>query len=212
MVSAVERESAVCIPISPPPGTYPHPIPLGHHRAPSWAPCAIQQLPTIYSTHCSVYISDPISQFIPTSSSSLVSVCSFPTSVSLFRPCKEVHQYYFSRFHIYAFIYDTCFSLSGLLFKGMSFTPSEEPILSWNPLQKGWQDNLVDLQHFWTPRSLGSWGWWWMWCWMPECADAVEQTEHNMREGPSGLAHLTVGRSRALQCVLTAYLLKLTSV
>ena len=24
------------------------PIPLGHHRAPSWAPCAIQQLPAVY--------------------------------------------------------------------------------------------------------------------------------------------------------------------
>ena len=30
---------------SPPP---PHPTPLGHHRALSWAPCAIQQVPTSY--------------------------------------------------------------------------------------------------------------------------------------------------------------------
>ena len=29
----------------PPP---PHPPHLGHHRAPSWAPCAIQQVPTSY--------------------------------------------------------------------------------------------------------------------------------------------------------------------
>ena len=61
----------------------------------------------IYSTHHSVYISDPVSQFIPTSPSSLVSVCPFPTSVSVFLPYKEVHQYCFSRFHIYAFRYIT---------------------------------------------------------------------------------------------------------
>ena len=61
----------------------------------------------IYSTHHSVYISDPVSQFIPTSPSSLVSVCPFPTSVPVFLPYKEVHQYCFSRFHIYAFIYIT---------------------------------------------------------------------------------------------------------
>ena len=26
----------------------PHPTPLGHHRAPEWAPCIVQQLPTSY--------------------------------------------------------------------------------------------------------------------------------------------------------------------
>ena len=30
------------------PSTPPHPTPLGHHRAPIWAPCATQQLPTNY--------------------------------------------------------------------------------------------------------------------------------------------------------------------
>ena len=36
----------------PPP---PHPIPPGHHRTPSWVPCAIQQLPTshlFYTWEC----------------------------------------------------------------------------------------------------------------------------------------------------------------
>ena len=46
-------ESAVHI--SPPSWTSllpDHPTPLGHHRAPSWAPHAIEQLPTsIYFTH-----------------------------------------------------------------------------------------------------------------------------------------------------------------
>ena len=42
----------------------PHPTPLGHHRAPSWDPCAIQQLTTICFTHGSVYMSMRLSQFI----------------------------------------------------------------------------------------------------------------------------------------------------
>ena len=53
LVSAVQwSESALCIPISPPswtsllPNSPPPPPHLGHHRAPSWAPCAIQQVPT----------------------------------------------------------------------------------------------------------------------------------------------------------------------
>ena len=37
-------------------------------------------------------------------------------SVSPFLPCKQVHQYYFSRIHRYVFIYNVCFSLSDLLF------------------------------------------------------------------------------------------------
>ena len=45
----------------------------------------------------------------------LVSIHLFSTSVSLFLPCKEVHLYHFSRFHIYVLIYDICFSLSDLL-------------------------------------------------------------------------------------------------
>ena len=34
-----------------PPSHFPHPTPLGHHWAPSWAPCAIQQLPTSHLFH-----------------------------------------------------------------------------------------------------------------------------------------------------------------
>ena len=45
----------------------------------------------------------------------LVSIRLFSTSVSLFLPCKPVQLYHFSRFHIYALIYDICFSLSDLL-------------------------------------------------------------------------------------------------
>ena len=73
----------------------------------------------IYFIHISVYMSIPISQFIhqPTEPHfpPVVSIRLFSTSVSLFLPCKLVHLYHFSRFHIYAFIYNICFSLSDLL-------------------------------------------------------------------------------------------------
>ena len=66
-------------------------------------------------------MSIPISQFItpppppPCHVPPLVSICLFSVSVSLFLPCTPVHLYHFSRFHIYALIYDICFSLSDLL-------------------------------------------------------------------------------------------------
>ena len=50
--------------------------------------------------------------------SPLVSIRLFFTSVSLFLPCKPVHLYHFSRFHIYTLIYDICFSFSDLLHSG----------------------------------------------------------------------------------------------
>ena len=75
LVSAVQwSESTMCIHISPPSWTFlSHPTPspaLGHHRAWSWAPCAIEQLLTSCFTHGSVFISSVlISQFIPPSPS-----------------------------------------------------------------------------------------------------------------------------------------------
>ena len=71
----------------------------------------------IHFIHISVYMSIPISQFIappppPCHIPPLVSILLFSTYVSLFLPCKLVHLYHFSRFHIYALIYDICFSLS----------------------------------------------------------------------------------------------------
>ena len=74
----------------------------------------------IYFLHIRIYMSIPISQFIPppsprTPATGLVSIHLFSTCVSLFLPCKPVHLYHFSRFHIYALIYNICFSLSDLL-------------------------------------------------------------------------------------------------
>ena len=45
----------------------------------------------------------------------LVSIGLFSPSVSQLLPCKPVHLYHFSRFHIHALIYDIYFSLSDLL-------------------------------------------------------------------------------------------------
>ena len=39
--------------LSPPP---PHPTPLGHHRAPSWTFCSVQQLPTSYFIYIYLFI------------------------------------------------------------------------------------------------------------------------------------------------------------
>ena len=70
--------------------------------------------------HISVYMSIPISQFIrpppphPCHFPPLVSIHLFPTSVSLFLPCKPVHLYHFSRFHIYALIWYLFFWLTSL--------------------------------------------------------------------------------------------------
>ena len=47
----------------------------------------------------------PTLSFPPTLSTSL-----FSMSVSPLLPCKQVHQYHLSRFHIYALAYDVCFS------------------------------------------------------------------------------------------------------
>ena len=86
-------------------------------------------LSVIHFIHITVFMSIRISQFItpppphptphtphtPHHFPPLVSVRLFSTSVSLFLPCKLVHLYHFSRFHIHALIYYICFSLSDLL-------------------------------------------------------------------------------------------------
>ena len=91
-----------------------NPTHLGHHRAPSWAPYAIQQVPTRYPfyTWQWTYVNPNLPIHPPPPSES---TRPFPTSASLFPPCKYVHLYHFSRFQIYALIYDICFSLSDLL-------------------------------------------------------------------------------------------------
>ena len=95
-----------------------NPCPL-HWQADS-QPLRHQGSPVIYFIHISVYMSIPISQIIPPPPPPrcfppLVSIRFFSTSVSRFLPCIHVHLYHFSRFHIYALIYDICFPPSDLL-------------------------------------------------------------------------------------------------
>ena len=66
-VSAVQQsESAIRIHIAPPSWAslppLPHSTPPGHHRALSWAPCVVRQLPlALYFMHGSVYLWVPLS-------------------------------------------------------------------------------------------------------------------------------------------------------
>ena len=66
-------------------------------------------------TEGSTYVLMLHSQFIPPSPSPTVSTNLFSMSASLFLPCPYAHQSHFPRFHVYALIYNICFSLSDLL-------------------------------------------------------------------------------------------------
>ena len=97
----------------------PHHPTLGQHRVLLYSTlCAVEQVPTTCQYYMCVYIyihthihMPMLIQFIP-SLPSLVSTCRFSMSLSLSLPCKQVHQYHFSRFCVYALIYDTCFFLT----------------------------------------------------------------------------------------------------
>ena len=68
----------------------------------------------VYFIHSSVHVLAPIHP-TPLSPYPKGSVHLVSTSVSLFLLCRQVQLYHFSRFHIYALIYDICFPLSDLL-------------------------------------------------------------------------------------------------
>ena len=71
-----------------------HPTPLGHHRAWSWAPCAIRQLPTSCLTHGGVYVDSDLLIHPAFPSAPVVFMLSSISS-SLFLPCKQVHRDHF---------------------------------------------------------------------------------------------------------------------
>ena len=97
--------SATCIQTSPPFWTSLPPLEaITEHRA---------ELPVLYAwswTH--------VNPSLPLHHPPLPAPCSQVRSdicIATFLPCKEVHLYRFSRFHILVLIYDICFSLSDLL-------------------------------------------------------------------------------------------------
>ena len=65
-----------------------------------------------------------ISQFIPPPLSLLVTISLLSISVTLFLPCKPVYLYHFSRFHIYALIYDIWITLCLIVKIPMGFESS----------------------------------------------------------------------------------------
>ena len=71
--------------------------------------------PAMCFTHGDVCISVLLCPFVPVSPSPTLSTSPFSISTSPFLPCKQVHQYHFSSFHLYALLYDISFSLSDLL-------------------------------------------------------------------------------------------------
>ena len=97
----------------------PHPSPLGHHRAPSWAPCVIQKLSTSCLTHgkicVCIYIYNATLSVHPTYFSPHnvhISVLYIYLSIPALQIGSLVS---FSKFHIYVLIYYFCFSLSDLV-------------------------------------------------------------------------------------------------
>lgn len=91
LVSAIQKcESSICIHISPPSHALLHPTPLGYHRALSWAPCVVQQLPTSCLKHGNVYASLTLFQLVSPPASCPVSTSLFPIFASLFLPSQTL--------------------------------------------------------------------------------------------------------------------------
>ena len=71
------------LPLEPPFRPPPLPTPLGSHRAPDWATCVIQPIPTGGFTYGNVYVSMLLSHFIPPSPSLTVSTVLFSVCISI---------------------------------------------------------------------------------------------------------------------------------
>ena len=74
----------------PPAAPRPHRTHLGHHRALSWAPCAIQQVPTshLFYTWSCIYVHPNLPVHPTPASPTTVSTRPLSTSASLFLICK----------------------------------------------------------------------------------------------------------------------------
>ena len=115
------------IPLSWP--SIPHPTPLGHHRAPSWAPCAVQQLPTsnLFYTWSWTYASATLS-IRHTLSSHSVFTSPFSMSAPPFLPSKWVHQNHCFRVHVCVNIRYFFSDLIHSVWQALSSSTSLQPI------------------------------------------------------------------------------------
>ena len=96
-----------------------YPTPLGHHREHSRAPYAIHSSFPL-SIHVLLIAVCVWQCYFLNSSHPLlpqhpVSESLFPMSAPPFLPCTEAPQYHFSRFRMYVWVYNMCFSLCCLL-------------------------------------------------------------------------------------------------
>ena len=102
-----------------------------------------------------VYRSMLFSRFIPPSLSPAASTSLLSTSVTLFLPSKQVHLYHFSRFYIYVFIYDTCFSLPDLLHSvWQTLRQSTAQQMTQFVTFYGWVIFLCNVPHLWVSRVV----------------------------------------------------------
>ena len=110
-----------------PPSCPLHPIPLGHHRAPDWAPCVTQQLAlAVWFTHVSLLLA----QFIPPSPS-VFYVC-----VSILALC------HFSRFCICVLIYE----IFSFWLTSLCMTLQVHPHLYKWPFWESWTANAAPIE------------------------------------------------------------------
>ena len=120
VTSRATREAVICICVSspswaflPPPQPPTNLTPLSHPRAPSWASCAVQQLPT----YGSVYTSVLLSQFVPPAPSRPVStslshhLCLYSCLTNRFTNTIFLDSIYMRNYMIFVFLFLTDFTL-----------------------------------------------------------------------------------------------------
>ena len=155
MLVSVQWESAIIACIFPPWASLPspHPIPSrSSQRVRLGSLLCSNFSAAIHFTHGNVHMSRLLSPFILLSPSPTVSTSPFSMSASPFLPCREVHQYRFSRLHVYVLIYDICFSLSDLCHSHTLFLKATGPWESYDYLKHYILDTNDQL--FWKLNIL----------------------------------------------------------
>ena len=110
LVSAIhQQESARGIHMSPPSHLPLHPTPLGCYRTPDLS--SLHHTEHFHQLYANLCVHAAFSICTPSASPTMpTSLFSMPASPLL--PCKVAHQIHLARFHKYALIHNTCFSVS----------------------------------------------------------------------------------------------------